>query len=92
MSAQAVVRAALKELAAARLRSGMPPSAWGPKTRGEEDALNRLCGLLLDVEGSLLAWWTDLPESEIQRLLPLFRDALGDFERRAANGHPGSTT
>jgi hypothetical protein len=50
-------------------------------TREEEAALDRLCSLLLDIEGSLLAYWTDIPEREIQRLQPLIREAIGDFER-----------
>jgi hypothetical protein len=53
--------------------------AWQTVERNEEriEALSRL---LLDVEGSLLAYWTDIPQSEIQRLLPLIREALGDYE------------
>ncbi len=46
------------------------------KTRTEE-----MSSLLLDIEGSLLAYWTDIPQGEIQRLLPLIREALaGDTE------------
>jgi predicted RNA-binding Zn-ribbon protein involved in translation (DUF1610 family) len=44
------------------------------------DENERLSRLLLDVEGSLLAYWTDIPQSEIQRLLPLIREELGDYE------------
>ena len=32
-----------------------------------------LRGLLRDVEGSLLAYWTDLPEAEVQRLIEVSR-------------------
>lgn len=79
MSAQAVVREALKQSAAARLRAGQPPTEWAPQARQEEAALNELCRRLLDIEGSLLAYWTDIPQTEIQRVLPLIREALGDY-------------
>lgn len=42
----------------------------------------RLATLLLDVEGTLLSYWTDLPESEVRRLTAEIRDALGGFEPR----------
>lgn len=35
--------------------------------------------LLLDVEGALLGYWTDIPESVIQEWLPKFREVLGGY-------------
>jgi hypothetical protein len=49
-----------------------------------EEALESTRRVLLDVEGSLLAYWTDIPQTEIQRLLPLIRETLGDYEPKAA--------
>jgi hypothetical protein len=34
-----------------------------------------LARVLRDVEGSLLAYWTDIPEAEIQRLLGRIRES-----------------
>lgn len=36
--------------------------------------------LLLEVEGMFLSYWTDVPQGEIQSLLPRIRAFLGDFE------------
>jgi len=44
------------------------------------DGLRRV---LLDVEGSLLAYWTEMPEAELQRLLLLIRAQLGHYEPSA---------
>lgn len=49
-----------------------------------EEALELTRRLLLDVEGSLLAYWTDIPQAEVQRLLPKLREMLGDYEPKAA--------
>ena len=52
------------------------------------------CGrMLLDVEGSLLAYWTDIPETEIERLRVTIRhvlDTLPSLEADlvAANSNP----
>lgn len=53
--------------------------AWQEVERKEE-RIEELSRLLLDVEGSLLAYWTDIPQAEIQRLLPLIREELDDYE------------
>lgn len=37
----------------------------------------RLRTALLDAEGSLLAYWTDIPQTEIERLTVAIRSALG---------------
>lgn len=57
--------------------------AWQTVER-QDERIEELSSLLLDVEGSLLAYWTNIPQSEIQRLLPLIRETLGDYERRPA--------
>jgi hypothetical protein len=58
--------------------------AWQTVERKEE-RIEELSRVLLDVEGSLLAYWTDISQEEIERLLPLIRETLGDYEPRAAN-------
>jgi len=55
--------------------------AWQEVERKDE-RIEELSRLLLDIEGSLLAYWTDIPQVEIQRLLPLIREALGNYEPR----------
>ncbi len=79
-------RANAAEVEIARLQEKMSSDqaqafeAWQTVER-QEERIEELSSLLLDVEGSLLAYWTDIPQSEIQRLLPLIREALaGDTE------------
>jgi hypothetical protein len=53
--------------------------------RGAQRRIETLSRLLLDVEGSLLAYWTDIPQAEIQRLSLTIRETLGDFQPRYAD-------
>lgn len=53
--------------------------AWQTVER-QEQRVEELSRALLDVEGSLLAYWTDVSQTEIQRLLSVIREALGNFE------------
>ena len=42
--------------------------------------IEQLRRLLLDIEGSILAYWTDLPQSECERFRVAIREALGGWE------------
>jgi hypothetical protein len=57
---------------------------WGDAYLAEKERTEALSRVLLDVEGSLLAYWTDISQEEIQRLLPLIRQTLGDYEPKTA--------
>lgn len=45
-----------------------------------QTALEEARRLLLDVEGSLLAYWTDISQAEVQRLTVEIRRVLGAYE------------
>jgi hypothetical protein len=49
-----------------------------------EEALEAMRALLLNIEGGLLGYWTDVPQSVIQDWLPRIRDELGDYAPSAA--------
>lgn len=70
-------REARKQMLAECLRTY---PTWGDGYIAEKERSEDLSRVLLDVEGSLLAYWTDIPQAEIQRLLPLIRQVLGDYE------------
>jgi hypothetical protein len=53
---------------------------WGHAMVAAQDALLRTRKLLLDVEGSLLAYWTDMPDAELSRLQGRIREELGGFD------------
>lgn len=55
---------------------------WGHAAVHYKERVEELSRVLLDAEGSLLAYWTDIPETEVQRLTVLIRQSLGDFEPR----------
>jgi hypothetical protein len=68
-----------KEMLAQALREY---PTWGHAYIAREARVEALSRLLLDIEGTLLAYWTDIPQAEIQRLLPLIRETLRDYEPR----------
>jgi hypothetical protein len=72
-----------KELLAQALRKY---PTWGDAYIAASDELESARRLLLDVEGSLLAYWTDLPESVVQELTVAIRNELGDYEPRKRAG------
>ena len=49
---------------------------WGHAAAVYKDRAEQAEKLLLDVEGSILAYWTDLPESECERLRVKIREFL----------------
>ena len=58
--------------------------------RGKLEALREagegLSAATQDVEGSLLAYWTDISQGEVQRLLPILRTALAAWRKAAGSG------
>lgn len=59
---------------------------WGDAYLAEKNRTEDLSRVLLDVEGCLLAYWTDISQETIQELLPRIREVLGDYEpKRAAS-------
>lgn len=53
---------------------------YAEQLEAKDEELDRACKLLLDVEGCILAYWTDLPQSECERLRVAIREFLGDWE------------
>ena len=47
-----------------------------------EEALESARALLLNIEGGLLGYWTDVPQEVIQTLLSQLRAELGDYSPR----------
>lgn len=56
------------------------PEILSARCTKAEEALYKARRLMLDAEGSLLAYWTDIPQGEVQRLTVALRHELGDFE------------
>lgn len=48
-----------------------------------EEALEETRRLLLNIEGGLLGYWTDVPQAVIQEWLGRIRPLLGDYSPRA---------
>ena len=67
-------RTPTKELLAEILREY---PTWGHAAAAYKERAEDAEKLLLDVEGSILAFWTDLPESECERLRVKIREFLG---------------
>lgn len=57
---------------------------WGHAAVAERERAENAYKLLLDVEGSILAYWTDIPQIELQRLQGAIRQMLGGWEAGAA--------
>ena len=72
-----VERKPTKEELAAMLRE-FP--TWGHAAVAYRTQRDEARALLLDVEGSILAYWTDLPETECERLRAKIRACLGGWE------------
>ncbi len=54
------------------------------------DAFLEAREILHDVEGCIIAYWTDIPEAELERIRLRIRALDGGAERQPANSHPQS--
>jgi hypothetical protein len=70
-----------KEMLAQALRDY---PTWGDAYIAEKQRVEELSRVLLDVDGTLLAYWTDIPEAEVEQFRVLIRETLGDYEPSAA--------
>jgi hypothetical protein len=55
---------------------------YADQLEAKDAELDRACALLLDIEGCILGYWTDFPETECERLRVALREFLGDWEPR----------
>jgi hypothetical protein len=56
---------------------------WGDAALAERAKGDQARKLLLDIEGVILSYWTDIPQLELERLRVEIRDLLGDWEPQA---------
>jgi|GEM_PF-3756125 len=71
-----------KEILAQALREY---PTWGDAYIAEKQRVEELSRVLLNVEGALLAYWTDWPEAEVEQFRVVIRETLGDYEPENAH-------
>lgn len=53
---------------------------WGHAMVAAQDDLYRTRKLLLGIEGAILGYWTDIPESILEQFRVEIRNVLGEWE------------
>jgi hypothetical protein len=55
---------------------------YARQLEAKDEELDRACALLLDIEGTILAYWTDPPQNLLERHRVEIREFLGDWSRQ----------
>jgi hypothetical protein len=55
---------------------------YAAQLEAKDEELDRACALLLDIEGAILAYWTDMPQDALINFSSRIREFLGDWEPR----------
>ena len=58
----------------------------------KDEELNRACALLLEIEGAILGYWTDLPQDVLESFRVQIREYLGDWEPAPSGGREEQRT
>lgn len=66
-----------KEMLAQALREY---PTWGDAYIAEREKRDAAYGLLLEIEGAILGYWTDLPQNVLERFRVRIRELLGDWK------------